>query len=220
MSDGIPVTYVPARNTVFLSFALAWAEVLEADDIFIGVNALDYRGYPDCRPEYIAAYEQMANLATKRGVEGHQLRIHTPLIELTKAEIIRRGLELGVDYALTRSCYDPIAGRRGVRAVRLLRTAAQGLRRERPSRPGPIPAGRRCMTSAAPATEARVKPQLSGHRDLRPDDPGRGRRGRPATHFVRLGGCDYRCSWCDTMYAVDPAAVRANARRLSSDRDR
>lgn len=107
MSDGIPVTYVPARNTVFLSFALAWAEVLDADHIFIGVNALDYSGYPDCRPEYIAAFEQMANLATKRGVEGHRLKIHTPLIDLTKAQIIERGLALGVDYSLTRSCYDP-----------------------------------------------------------------------------------------------------------------
>jgi 7-cyano-7-deazaguanine synthase len=107
MSDGIPVTYVPARNTVFLSFALAWAEVLEADDIFIGVNALDYSGYPDCRPEYVQAFETMANLATKRGVEGHRLTIHTPLISLTKAQIIERGVGLGVDYALTRSCYDP-----------------------------------------------------------------------------------------------------------------
>ena len=107
MADGIPITYVPARNTVFLSFALAWAEVLEADHIFIGVNALDYSGYPDCRPEYVKAYEQMANLATKRGVEGSPLRIHTPLIDLTKAEIIHRGTELGVDYSITRSCYDP-----------------------------------------------------------------------------------------------------------------
>src|SRR4051795_6282200 len=107
MGDGIPVTYVPARNTVFLSFGLAWAEVLEADHIFIGVNSLDYSGYPDCRPEYIAAFENMANLATKRGVEGHRLQIHTPLIALTKAEIIKRGLDLGVDYGLTRSCYDP-----------------------------------------------------------------------------------------------------------------
>jgi 7-cyano-7-deazaguanine synthase len=106
--EDIPVTYVPARNTVFLSFALAWAEVLGSSDIFIGVNALDYSGYPDCRPEYIAAYEHMANLATKAGVEGRQrLRIHTPLIELTKAQIIRRGVGLGVDYALTSSCYDP-----------------------------------------------------------------------------------------------------------------
>jgi 7-cyano-7-deazaguanine synthase len=108
LGDGIPVTYVPARNTVFLSFALAWAETLESSDIFIGVNALDYSGYPDCRPEYIAAYEKMANLATKAGVEGTQhLKIHTPLIDLTKAQTIQRGLELGIDYALTHSCYDP-----------------------------------------------------------------------------------------------------------------
>jgi 7-cyano-7-deazaguanine synthase len=105
---GIPITYVPARNTIFLSFALAWAEVLEAGDIFIGVNALDYSGYPDCRPEYIAAYERMANLATRGSVEGtNPIRIRTPLIDLTKAQIIRRGLELGVDYAATESCYDP-----------------------------------------------------------------------------------------------------------------
>jgi len=104
----IPVTYVPARNTIFLSFALGWAEVLGAFDIFIGVNALDYSGYPDCRPEYIAAFEAMANLATRAGVEGTgRYRIHTPLIALTKADIIRQGLALGVDYALTHSCYDP-----------------------------------------------------------------------------------------------------------------
>lgn len=108
LQDSIPVTYVPARNTIFLSFALAWAETLAASDVFIGVNALDYSGYPDCRPEYIAAYERMANLATKSGVDGTQhLTIHTPLIRLTKAETIARGLELGVDYALTHSCYDP-----------------------------------------------------------------------------------------------------------------
>lgn len=108
MDHGIPITYVPARNTIFLSFALAWAEVLEAGDIFIGVNALDYSGYPDCRPEYIRAYERMANLATRGGVEGtNPIHIRTPLIDLTKAEIIRRGLELGVDYAITQSCYDP-----------------------------------------------------------------------------------------------------------------
>jgi 7-cyano-7-deazaguanine synthase len=108
IGHGIPVTYVPARNTIFLSFALAWAETLGANDIFIGVNALDYSGYPDCRPEYIAAYEQMANLATKAGVEGTQrLKIRTPLIALSKAEIIQRGLGLGVDYALTLTCYDP-----------------------------------------------------------------------------------------------------------------
>jgi 7-cyano-7-deazaguanine synthase len=108
ISIGIPVTYVPARNTIFLSYALAWAEVLGAEDIFIGVNALDYSGYPDCRPEYIAAFETMANLATKAGVEGKlQLKIHTPLIAMSKAEIIRTGLKLGVDYSLTHSCYDP-----------------------------------------------------------------------------------------------------------------
>lgn len=110
MSSGIPVTYVPARNTIFLSFALAWAEVLGSKDIFIGVNALDYSGYPDCRPEYIEAYQRMANLATRSGVEGGSesaLTIHTPLISMSKAEIIRRGLELGVDYSLTSTCYDP-----------------------------------------------------------------------------------------------------------------
>ena len=107
MSHGIPITYVPARNTIFLSFALAWAEVLGAADIFLGVNALDYSGYPDCRPEYIAAFETLANLATKAGVEGRSFKIHTPLIKLSKAEIIRRGLALGIDYALTTSCYDP-----------------------------------------------------------------------------------------------------------------
>ena len=104
----IPVTYVPARNTIFLSFALGWAETLGSFDIFIGVNALDYSGYPDCRPEFIAAYEAMANLATKAGVEGQGLmKIHTPLISLTKADIIRKGLSLGVDYGRTHSCYDP-----------------------------------------------------------------------------------------------------------------
>jgi 7-cyano-7-deazaguanine synthase len=107
-SKEIPITYVPARNTIFLSFALAWAEILSSSDIFIGVNALDYSGYPDCRPEYIRAYEQMANLATRAGVEGKQkLKIHTPLINLSKKQIIRRGLDLGVDYSLTSTCYDP-----------------------------------------------------------------------------------------------------------------
>jgi 7-cyano-7-deazaguanine synthase len=107
----IPVTYVPARNTIFLSFALAWAETLAASDVFIGVNALDYSGYPDCRPEYIAAFERLAALATKAGVEGRQrLKIHTPLIDLTKAQIIELGRKLGVDYGLTHSCYDPVDG--------------------------------------------------------------------------------------------------------------
>ncbi len=113
LDSGIPITYVPARNTIFLSYALAWAEVLGAVDIFIGVNAVDYSGYPDCRPEYIEAFERMANLATRAGVEGRdRLRLHTPLIDLTKGEIIARGLTLGVDYGLTSSCYDPQANGR------------------------------------------------------------------------------------------------------------
>ena len=108
MSAGIPVTYVPARNTVLLSLALAYAETVPAADIFVGVNAVDYSGYPDCRPEFIAAFQRLANLATKAGVEGElQFVVHTPLIEMTKAQIIRRGVELGVDYSLTHSCYDP-----------------------------------------------------------------------------------------------------------------
>ncbi|UCF56811.1 MAG: 7-cyano-7-deazaguanine synthase QueC [Deltaproteobacteria bacterium] len=108
MQHEIPLTYVPARNTIFLSYALAWAEVLDASDIFIGVNAIDYSGYPDCRPEYIEAYERMANLATKGGVEARtEFRIRTPLINMTKAEIIQKGIELGVDYSITHSCYDP-----------------------------------------------------------------------------------------------------------------
>jgi 7-cyano-7-deazaguanine synthase len=113
MGVGIPITYVPARNTIFLSFALAWAETLESSDIFIGVNALDYSGYPDCRPEYIEAYERMANLATRAGVEGRtRLKIHTPLIGLTKAGIVKLARELGVPFGLTHSCYDPGPGGR------------------------------------------------------------------------------------------------------------
>ena len=108
MSESIPVTYVPARNTIFLSFALAWAEVLQSNDIFLGVNSMDYSGYPDCRPEYIQSFQAMANLATKAGVDGDQsITIHTPLISMTKGEIISKGLALGVDYSLTHSCYDP-----------------------------------------------------------------------------------------------------------------
>jgi len=110
ISHGIPITYVPARNTIFLSYALALAEVSMADNIYIGVNALDYSGYPDCRPDYIEAFEQMANLATKAGVEGRHLTIHTPLMHQTKGEIIARGMQLGVDYAATLSCYDPDPG--------------------------------------------------------------------------------------------------------------
>jgi 7-cyano-7-deazaguanine synthase len=113
MGQGIPITYVPARNTIFLSFALAWAEVLEASDIFIGVNAIDYSGYPDCRPEYIEAFERMANLATRSGVEGRtRVRIHTPLSRLSKAEIVKLGASLGLDFRLTHSCYDPGEGGR------------------------------------------------------------------------------------------------------------
>lgn len=106
MAHGIPITYVPARNTIFLSHALAFAEVLGAADIFLGVNALDYSGYPDCRPEYVETFERLANLATKSGVEGKRLTVHAPLIQLTKAQIVRRGVDLGVDYSLTVSCYD------------------------------------------------------------------------------------------------------------------
>ncbi len=113
MNAGIPVTYVPARNTIFLSFALAWAEILESSDIFIGVNALDYSGYPDCRPEFIEAFERMANLATKSGVEGRtRVKIHTPLIQMSKAQIVQLGAELGVPFGLTHSCYDPDAAGR------------------------------------------------------------------------------------------------------------
>jgi 7-cyano-7-deazaguanine synthase len=108
MGKGIPITYVPARNTIFLSFALAWAEVLNASDIFIGVNAIDYSGYPDCRPEYIAAFETLANLATKAGVEGlTRIKVHTPLLQLSKSEIVQLGHDLGLDFSLTHSCYDP-----------------------------------------------------------------------------------------------------------------
>jgi 7-cyano-7-deazaguanine synthase len=111
MGQGIPVTYVPGRNTIFLSFALAWAEVLESSDVFIGVNALDYSGYPDCRPEFIEAFERLANVATKAGVEGRtRLTIHTPLIQLTKAQIVKLAHELGVPFGLTHSCYDPLPG--------------------------------------------------------------------------------------------------------------
>ncbi|CAA7612191.1 7-cyano-7-deazaguanine synthase QueC [Magnetospirillum sp. UT-4] len=132
MASGIPITYVPARNTIMLSFALAFAEVLDAADIFIGVNAVDYSGYPDCRPDYVAAFERMANLATKAAVEGRPLTLHTPLIHLTKAEIIRRGVELGVDYAITSSCYDPdpmgrACGRCDACRLRLKGFAAAGL---------------------------------------------------------------------------------------------
>jgi 7-cyano-7-deazaguanine synthase len=124
--EGIPVTYVPARNTVFLAFALGWAEVLGSTDIFIGVNAIDYSGYPDCRPEYIAAFQHLAKLATKAGVEGAEFRIHTPLIQLSKGEIIQRGVGLGVDYALTVSCYSADAEGRACGVCDACRLRAAG----------------------------------------------------------------------------------------------
>ena len=127
-TPGIPVTYVPARNTIMLSLALAWAEVLGSDDIFIGVNAVDYSGYPDCRPEFIAAYQQMARLATRAGVEGGIVTIHTPLINLTKAEIIRQGVELGVDYSQTVSCYQADSEGRACGVCDSCRIRKQGFR--------------------------------------------------------------------------------------------
>ena len=125
---GIPSTYVPARNTIFLSLALGWAEVLGARDIVIGVNALDYSGYPDCRPEFIAAFERLADLATRAGVEGGRFRVHAPLLALGKADIIRRGLELGLDYGLTHSCYDPLPGGRPCGACDSCVLRARGFR--------------------------------------------------------------------------------------------
>ncbi len=125
---GIPVTYVPARNTIFLAHALAWCEVLGADDVFLGVNALDYSGYPDCRPEFIAAFERLAEVATQAGAEGRPIRIHAPLIRLSKSEIIRRGLALGVDYGLTHSCYDPDAEGRACGACDACRLRLKGFR--------------------------------------------------------------------------------------------
>jgi len=127
-APGIPSTYVPARNTIFLSLALGWAEVLGAHDVVIGVNALDYSGYPDCRPEFVAAFERVANLGTRAGVEGARFRIHTPLISLGKADIIRRGTELGLDYGLTHSCYDPQADGRPCGACDSCRLRAKGFR--------------------------------------------------------------------------------------------
>jgi len=139
MSHGIPITYVPARNTIFLSFALAWAEVIESADIFIGVNAVDYSGYPDCRPDYIKAFEAMANLATKAAVEGRRLTIHAPLIDMTKADIIRAGLARGVDYSMTRTCYDPspsgdACGECDACEIRLKAFTAMGIRDPAPYR--------------------------------------------------------------------------------------
>ena len=126
VADGIPVTYVPARNTVFLALALGWAEVLEAHDIFVGVNAVDYSGYPDCRPEYIEAFQAMANLATKAGVEGGAIRINTPLIQMSKADIVRMGTELAVDYSMTVSCYAADSEGRGCRSCDACRLRSEG----------------------------------------------------------------------------------------------
>ncbi len=137
MGEGIPVTYVPARNTIFLSLALAWAEVLESVDIFIGVNAVDYSGYPDCRPEFIQAYEKMANLATRAGIEGRHTTIHTPLIDLSKAEIIQTGTGLGVEYGLTVSCYNPDAAGRACGVCDSCRLRAAGFARAGVADPTP-----------------------------------------------------------------------------------
>ena len=164
--------------------ALAWAEVLEADDVFIGVNAVDYSGYPDCRPEYIEAYQQMANLATRRGVEGQQLTIHTPLIDLTKAQIIQRGLDLGVDYGLTLSCYDPSDAGEACGECDSCVLRLRGFAAERRRRPRSVHSeGTSSVTTlvatarAGAASGVRSHP---GHRDLRSDDPGRGRGGGAA----------------------------------------
>ena len=127
-SNEIPITYVPARNTIFLSLALGWAEVLKANDLFIGVNAVDYSGYPDCRPEFIAAFEELANLATKAGIEGQTFKIHTPLIQLSKAQIIQEGLRLGLDYSQTISCYQPSETGKACRVCEACRLRADGFR--------------------------------------------------------------------------------------------
>ena len=157
MAGDIPITYVPARNALFLCHALAWAEVLGARDLFAGMNALDYCGYPDCRPEFLAAFETMARLGTKAGAEGGEWRVRAPLIAMTKAEIIRAGVALGVDYAITHSCYDPMACRRraGVRPLRLVPVAQEGLRRRRRRRSDALRAAiapRRQRTRARAAT--------------------------------------------------------------------
>jgi 7-cyano-7-deazaguanine synthase len=144
IGSGVPITYVPARNTIFLSYALAYAEVLGAADLFIGINALDYSGYPDCRPEYLEAFQRLADLATRAGVEGARLTIHAPLLHMSKAEIIRTGLALGVDYGLTRSCYDPSedgvsCGRCDACLLRVAGFAANGLRDPIPYTQSPAP---------------------------------------------------------------------------------
>ena len=218
MGAGIPVTYVPARNTVFLSFALAWAEVLGSSDIFIGVNALDYSGYPDCRPEYIAAFEQMANLATKAGVEGSQhLKIHAPLMQLTKAEIIRRGLELGVDYGMTHSCYDPDAEGRACGHCDSCLLRLRGLRGRRDRRPRSIPGGSAGAGMTYTVKEIFYTLQGEG-----------ANAGRPAV-FCRFAGCNLWtgreqdrqraiCTFCDTDFVGPTARTAASSARAGRPR--
>ena len=194
----IPSTYVPARNTIFLSLALGWAEVLGARDLVIGVNALDYSGYPDCRPEFIQAFEALAAVATRAGVEGARFRVHTPLIRMTKAEIIRRGVALGLDYGLTHSCYDPSPRGQSVRTLRQLRAARQGICSKR--------------ASSIPCFCARISSrvvEISSHSTHSPA----GRRGsvRPAA-ARRRRGCLVRQSGCARNGATKsrprPAASR------------
>ena len=180
MAHGIPVTYVPARNTVLLSLALAYAEVVGAADIFVGVNAIDYSGYPDCRPEYIAAFTAMANLATKASVEGRlKFTIHAPLVHWTKAQIIRRGVELGVDYSLTHSCYDPD--------------------------PAGASCGRcdACLLRRKGFAEAGLEDPVKVMRiaEIFRSIQGEGRLTGTESIFVRTSGCNLRCRYCDTPYA-------------------
>ena len=164
MSHGIPITYVPARNTIFLSFALAWAEVLGSSDIFIGVNALDYSGYPDCRPEFIEAFEKMANLATKAGVEGRQaLKIHTPLIALTKAQIIRQGNRIGRGLRADQQLLRSVAGGRAVRAMRFVPAAAEGIPRKWDRRSAGVQAESSGFLTSA--VEVRSLPSIRRKRD-------------------------------------------------------